>query len=189
MPRVKRYIKRYEKEGKKIAEWIGFLLIISSCGIAGQYFASRLQSRTEHLKQLQRGLLALSTEIGYFLQPLPQALKNSGKQAKGAVGDFFFNIGEQLEHSFGRSAESIWLEEAENLARNIYLLPEDKALLDDFALGLGLSDRNDQLKRIELYRTRLISLEQAAEKEHISMGRVYRLLGWGGGIMIVMFLI
>ncbi|MBQ9992405.1 MAG: stage III sporulation protein AB [Firmicutes bacterium] len=157
--------------------------------MAGQYFASRLQSRTEHLKQFQRGLLALSTEIGYSLQPLPQALKNSGRQAKGAVGDFFFNIGEQLEHSFGRSAESIWLEEAASLAKNIYLLPEDRALIEDFALGLGLSDRNDQLKRIELCRTRLAVLEQDAEKEHIGMGRVYRLLGWGGGIMLVMFLI
>ena len=169
-----------------MARLIGFLFIILSCGIAGQYFASRLKDRVDCLQQLQRGLLALSTEIGYSLLPLPQALKNSGRQAKGAVGEFLFSVGETLSNSYGSSAESIWQQEAEKLYEKVYLLPEDKALISDFALGLGLSDRNDQLKRIELYRSKLQALEQEANAEKTKMGKVYRVLGWGGGIMIVL---
>lgn len=167
----------------------GLILIFISCGIGGQYFASRLCARLGFLRQWQRGLLALSTEISYSLLPLPQALKNSGRQAGGAVGGFLAEVGEALEQSPGKSAEQLWLEQSELLYAHCHTLPQERELIADLALGLGFSDRNDQLKKLELYRKRFDELEKAAEGEYAKMGRVYRTLGWGGGAMLVLLFI
>ena len=105
------------------------------------------------------------------------------------MGELFSKAGESFSGLEGFSAEVIWRQTVSEVTDGSSLLPEDKAALSDFGLGLGLSDKEDQLKKIELTLARLRELEAAARENKEKMGKVWHALGWGAGAALVLLFI
>ena len=155
----------------------------------GSLFASRLSRRVRYLQQLQRGFLALSTEISYSSTALPPALEIASRQADGDMGELFTCAGKKLLSGQGGSAEEAWRQAVESVNGKYALANKDQEVLSAFGLGLGLSDRTDQLKRLELTRLRLSSLEEEACEDKQKLGKVWQALGWGAGLGLVFLLL
>ncbi|MCL2677565.1 MAG: stage III sporulation protein AB [Clostridiales bacterium] len=168
---------------------VGALIVLFACGTAGCLFAGRLTRRVKHLQQLQRGFLALATEIGYTSTALVPALETASRQAEGDMGELFGGAARRLHSAQGKSAEEAWRQTVEQTGLRFGLPGKDKEVLAAFGLGLGLSDRTDQLKRLELTRLRLSSLEEEAREDKQKLGKVWQALGWGAGFALVLLLL
>jgi len=55
--------------------------------------------------------------------------------------------------------------------------------------GLGLSDRESQARHLELCRERLQEAETQAKSREQQYAKVYQALSWGGGAVLVLFLL
>ena len=168
---------------------VGALIVIFACGTAGCLFAGRLARRVRYLQQLQRGFLALATEISYTSTALPPALEIASRQAEGDMGELFRGAAQKLLSAQEKSAEETWRQAVEQTVTRFGLPGRDKEALTAFGLGLGLSDRTDQLKRLELTRLRLSSLEEEACEERQKLGKVWQALGWGAGLGLALLLL
>ena len=166
----------------------GAILIIIACGIAGRLTAARLLRRLRLIQGLQNGLLALEREISYSATPLPQALVMAAV-AGGEGAAVFKTSAHYLGTGEGLNPGQAWdqaLAEVENAGTLTY---EDRQVLQSFGLGLGLSDGEDQLKRLQLTRQRLGVLEGEAKKRWEKDGKIWQSLGWAGGLLLALILI
>jgi len=170
-------------------KWVGAVIILLSCGFAGRILAATLARRVNLLQQLERGFAALSTEINFSVTALPSALKQSGRQCGGEMKELFVQAGERFFDLQGIPAEIIWQQTVDEVTKDSALLQEDRNILYDFGLGLGLSDKSDQLKKLELLLQKLRSQEQDARTNKEKMSKVWQALGWSMGAMLVLLFI
>ncbi len=161
------------------------LIIIASTGI-GRLFACKLQQRQICLSQLQQGLLALEREVGFAATPLPQAL-NQAALAAGHGSVVFTAAADLLVNGEGLSAAEAF---TQSIAENqLAISSTDRQILADLSSGLGLSDCDDQLKKIELIRLRLQSAESEAKEQYASWGKIWKNIGWSvGAVLVLMFI-
>jgi stage III sporulation protein AB len=162
---------------------IGALLVIFVCVSAGRMMAARLEKRSKILHDLQQGLLALGREIDYAAMPLPPALLQASSAAASAA-ELFEKSGNNLRRQSGISAEQAWQQSLQQLAADWPLTDEDMSVLSAFGCGLGLSSVEDQLRRLELIRQRLLVQEEEAQAQARQLGKVWKNLGWAAGIAI-----
>ncbi|MDR2713178.1 MAG: hypothetical protein LBB91_08730 [Clostridiales bacterium] len=169
-------------------KFAGAILIILACGVGGRLAAVRLLRRLRLIQGLQNGLLALEREISYSSTPLPQALLQAA--AAGGEGAAVFEVsarylgtGEGLDPG---QALALALAEVEDTS---ILTDEDRQVLGSFGLGLGLSDGEDQLKRLKMTRQRLLVLEGEAKARWEKDGKIWQSLGWAGGLLLALVLL
>lgn len=161
------------------------MIIIASAGI-GRLFAVKLQQRQVCLNQLQQGLLALEREVGFAATPLPQAL-NQAALAAGHGGVVFTAAADFLVNGEGLSAAEAFSQSIED--SKLTINSQDRQILADLSAGLGLSDCDDQLKKIELIRLRLQSAEAEAKEQYASWGKIWKNIGWSvGAVLVLMFI-
>jgi stage III sporulation protein AB len=162
---------------------LGALMIIFVCVYMGRILSGQLEKRCKLLHDLQQGLLALEREIGYTATPLPKALAIAG-QSSGLAVCVFSEASRKLEQKRGISAQEAWEISLQKAGHELPLLSEDLAILSAFGRGLGLSDIEDQIKRLELSRQRLFVQEEEAHEQYKKLGKVWKNLGWAAGIAI-----
>lgn len=163
---------------------IGACIIIFASASIGRAGAARMEKRFHALQYLQNAILSLEREINYAVTPLPQALLGASSVA-GPLGILFELTAQKLLAGRGINAQEAWTEAMEET--ELPLNQSDHDMLIVFAAGLGLSDRKDQLKRLELIRLRLQAAEEEAKREWQSMGKVWKNLGLASGIVLVLF--
>ncbi|MEG1501355.1 MAG: stage III sporulation protein AB [Clostridiales bacterium] len=148
-----------------ISHILGLALILISCGGMGQLFSRRLQNHYLLLGGLIQGLLLLEREISYGANLLPKALQTA---AQGC------GYGEAWQRALGE-------------LREIYSLSEEEyQLLLAFGQGLGISHKEDQIKRLELCRLNLQDKQDMAAIKWQQMGKVWKNLGWAGGLTLIL---
>ncbi len=165
---------------------LGALIIILSLGFLGQKLANILLQQKQALKNAQQGLQALATAIDYSLVPLPQALAEAGNQAGGSVGECFYQTSKKLTSGLGLTAQEAWQETLIAEKNNLPLNQEDWEILQSCGVGLGLSHREDQLKRLALAKEKLAKRESEAAERAAKMGKIYKSMGWGCGLIVAL---
>lgn len=167
---------------------LGAFLVTGSCGMIGMELAKNMAKRPDELRQLQYGLQALETEIIYGATPLPQALTLVGRQTSGQVAEVFSATGRQLADGQGQTAAEAWSKVLNDTEQNLLLNSSDLNILHQFGQGLGLSDRQDQVKRLTAFRQQLSFRQKEAEAEMDRYQKVWRSLGWAVGLAITLLL-
>ncbi|MGI5891379.1 MAG: hypothetical protein ACOX7H_01395 [Bacillota bacterium] len=162
---------------------LGAIMIIFVCVSIGRLLAEELERRCRVLHDLQQGLLALEREISYAATPLPEALRIAARSSASAAS-VFENAASKLRQSRGINAQQAWEWALERAGYELPLGAEDLSILSAFGRGLGLSDMQDQIRRLELSRQRLFSLEEEAQAHYRQLGKVWKNLGWAAGIAI-----
>ncbi|MDH7576213.1 MAG: stage III sporulation protein AB [Bacillota bacterium] len=125
---------------------IGAFLVISTAGLAGLQIASYYSLRPRQLRALQAALQMLDTEIMYGATPLPAALKKIGQAAEPPVSAIFLTAGELLGTPAGYTAAEVWSKSLLQEREKTVLSKEDLAILHAFGEGLGISDRQENIK-------------------------------------------
>jgi stage III sporulation protein AB len=158
------------------------MIIFVSVSI-GRLLAAELDKRCYLLHDLQQGLLALEREISYTKTPLPQALKTAAEAGGRSAVVFHYTV-DLLNRRQGISAQRAWELALEKASHELPLKAEDLFILNSFGRGLGLSNAEDQVKRLELSRQRLFQAEELAKDQARRLGKVWKNLGWAAGIAI-----
>jgi len=172
-----------------VLKFLGAVMIIAATtgmGFSGREF---LRQRQNVLRQFAFALANLKTGISYGLLPLPQLLAGCLKQENGDVARFLTNVATEIEQGSGNSFGDIWQRQMQGVGRTLALKAEDKDILLQFAAGLGASDKNDQLARLELTCARLKAQEEAAGEELLRLGKLCSALGVSFGVVLVLLCI
>ncbi len=166
-----------------VCKLLGAVLIIIASATVGRYASKKLEKRVCFLADVQQGILTLAREMDYALTPMPQAFAVAAQTARSARF-LFGSAAEILSSQRGVSAEEAWKEAMQQVT--MPLKAEEVQVLESFATGLGLSDKANQLKKLELSRLRLQALETTAKEEYQKMAKVWRSLGLTFGFAVVL---
>lgn len=167
---------------------IASALIVLSGGMAGLIAAHSYASRPQQLKTFRYALRMLETEISYGGTPLPEALLRIGNRTGGCIGEFFVAVSSLLNDKNGPSSGEAWEICLGDLEEEASLSPEDLDILRSFGYTLGISDREDQIKNLRLTQEQLKNQEANAEKLRESNQRMWKTLGFLGGLAVVFIL-
>lgn len=166
----------------------GATLVIVASTIAGFQIARDYQNRPLELRLLQRGLKMLETEIVYGSVPLYHAMEKIGTRLPGGIGLFFTTMSRNLITFDGASTYECWSLSIEKNFSQTSLKKEDKELLLQFGHTLGSTDKEDQIKHIQLTVDGLLTEEQLARDEQMKYERLSKNLGVLLGILVVILM-
>lgn len=153
-----------------LSKLLGAALILAAFALEGQRRSNCIHKRIKALNGLEQGLLSLEREIAYLSTPLASALERAAANAEAAA-DIFSAAGQMMSRQ-RMPAELAW---REAIKSNLYLQSAELSVLNRFAADLGLSDKNIQLKKLELTRLsisdiRKTVLNSAAEQIKLLKG-------------------
>jgi stage III sporulation protein AB len=168
---------------------LGSILIITGCGYLGFKISRVYIKRTELFRFLQNGLNLLETEINYSATPLPIALDSVGKKINKICRPLFIRSAAALREKKGIIASEAWAEGVAALSIEVPLTEEEKDFLILFGHGLGGSDKEEQLKNIELAKKQLYLASKTAEEEQAKNQRMWQYMGVCLGAFIALILI
>jgi len=167
---------------------LGAILIIGASTLYGFYRASLFAERPRQIRQCIHAVKRLSTEIHYGSTPLPGALHKLSSQCKKPLSQLFSRAADRLSTERAATVKEVWHEAVEyTWGQTAMKAPEKDALLE-LGASLGVSDREDQLKHLELALSQLEQEEAAARDEQARFEKLSRSLGVLGGALIVILI-
>lgn len=164
------------------------MLVILSGGITGIIIAHGYSARPRQLGKIRSALHMLETEIAFALTPLPDALSKTGTRIGGPAGEFFLSVSSSLDGSAVSSSGESWEAGLETLGHQGFLTSSDIDILRSFGYTLGISDREDQIRNLRLVQEQLRLQEAAADREKEGNRKLWRTVGFLGGLAVVLIL-
>ena len=159
----------------------GACLIAAAAAGAGLEAAARARRRVAELRALVLAVSVVRSEVAFAVSPLPGALRRAGRAAGGEVEAVLAQAARGLEHGAG-GPEAVWREAVRTRRRRLSLHDDDLVPMDELALSLGRSDREDQTLHLERAAARLGALADRLEPEAERAARLMRALGLLGGL-------
>ena len=126
---------------------IGSAIIIISTAMIGFSFASKLEKRKRTLGDFLSALTMLETEIDFASNPLKTAFSAISTALDSEVGLFFGDIAQSMD-SGKIGTKRIWDDSLAAHTPAMSLTTADIEILSAFAVQLGKTDRENQLKNI-----------------------------------------
>jgi len=167
---------------------IGSLLIIFSSVFLGFYLAANYIQRTKQLRQLSFLLAILKTEITYGLRSLTDIFEILAKKEKGIIYDLFLNCGLSLRKNKGISTYECLRQVLDEIWPKTSLKDAEKQILQNLFKVLGTSDVTNQIYHLDLA---IASLQDEFEKAYLEQKqyeKMYRTLGFLGGLLLVILI-
>ena len=152
--------------------------LILLCGLSlGFSRASALKKREEALNDLKGFMTALRAEIAYASRPLGETICMLSQSAlcRAAARDPCVRFDPQAALRTA-GEESLFH-------------PKDKKLFLEWVSGLGSTDTEGQLRRIDLFLSRLEQNLREAAQDRASKSRLYVCLGFCGALSLCILLI
>lgn len=168
---------------------MGLLGIVVLCTAFGYSFSTRLFRRITNLKEMRKLVEILQGEVRYAISPLGEAIKNTAKHASPVLQTFFLSVAEDMEQRDGRTLEEIFGAESKMLLTQSALEERDIQMLVQMGAGLGYLDVQMQVKTMEYYLEELKKACAMAEEEYREKGKLYRSLGFMGGLFLAVVLL
>jgi|GEM_PF-1615556 len=166
---------------------IGSAIVIISTAMIGFSFAAKLEKRKRTLGDFSSALTMLETEISFASNPLKTAFLTISKALDSDVGLFFGDIAQSMDD--GRiGTKHIWDEALAAHAPTMSLTTADMEIISAFAVQLGKTDRESQLKNIA-HTKALLSAQTANAGDMCSKNKqMYQSAGILSGCLIAILL-
>lgn len=155
---------------------IGLALLLLAGLLWGLGKLRELRERVERLRDLERLIQWLATEIRCHASPLPELL---------AQGDSAFCRAAMVQPEFSRNPQRALAQGGERLLA----LEKDRELLRGLAAGLGASDVQGQLEHLRLYAALAEDSLQEAREACREKGKLYVSLGVCGGAAVFLVVV
>ena len=167
---------------------LGAGLLLLASGLLGAAVAGWYAQRTRQLRGFLLGLHVLETEIAHAVRELPAALQQTARALEPPVRDLFQGAAVLMSQHPHWPAPLAWRRALALIRRRLALRDEEVAALQEVGVRLGLSAAGDQARYLRLVQQALQRhLEQAEQERQVGM-RLWRYLGWGSGLMVVLLL-
>ena len=163
---------------------IGGALIITGSARWGFSRAEKLSLRVKSLMALKTAFNLLEGEIIFSSYYLKYTFERVSRLC--SCEDLFLTAAELIGENGAADAWKTAVEKNKNL---LALKESDAEILQIFASGLGVSDREQQVKNIRHISSLLDSAIADARSEYDSMAKIYRSVGVLGGLFIFILLL
>lgn len=167
---------------------IGAVLILFSASMVGWQISRFYSQRPAHIRALLVALQMLETEIVYGLTPLHRAFVKVGQRVNQEVGKIFLLAAELLGSEQAQSAEEALQKAVRRQWSQTAMRKQEKDVLASLGQVLGSTDREDQQKHLRLAVTHLRGLEEEARAEQGKYEKMYKSLGFLGGLLVVILM-
>lgn len=148
-----------------------------------------LSNRLCSLRELERAADILRAEIQYAGTPLQEIFLEIAGRTDGPLGRMFREAAGQMGQRDGKTLGKIMGECIGNLSEDTGLTANDKAQLARLGERLGYLDVQMQIMTIERYKEELEREQKEAEGDYLQKSRVYRCLGFLGGVFLTLLLL
>ena len=166
-------------------KWLGGLFIIGACVVLGRRQANILCKREMQLQGFLQLCHRIETEISYGQTPLPQIFQGC-QTLPFPIAAIAKETASGLAAQTGNTLWVIWNDTLADCAPFLCLNKADMEVVQAIGNELGLSYSREQMKKIQLLTVRLQEQERLAHEERIKMERVWQVLGWCSGSMLVL---
>lgn len=167
---------------------LGAGLVLMASGLLGVSVAGWYAQRTRQLRGLLLGLHVLETEITHAVLELPAALDRTAQVLESPVCDLFRQAALLMRQHPDWPGPVAWRRALGHIRRRLALRDDELAALQEVGVRLGLSSAPDQARYLRLVQNRLQHYLEQAEKDQQVGVRLWRYLGLGGGLMVVLLL-
>lgn len=166
-------------------KWIGAVLIICGCTLAGFMISAAYRREERELHQLIGALDYMSCELQYRRSPLPDLCRLAGTERSGYVGKLFLNLAKELESQISPDVQSCLAIAAATAGQLPKRLQEAVCIL---GASLGRFDLEGQLLGLDSVRAYCREqLEEMSEGRDTRL-RSYQTLGLcAGAALAILF--
>ena len=168
---------------------IGICMILAMTTLTGAYFCLREKYRLQDLRELERAMVMMESQIRFLSVPLSEVLENISYQTKGQVGMLMQETAKAMAERTGETAEQIWETVWMRHISHTYLSVDDYQSILRFGKTLGYLDQEQQKNSTELFLTELRQKCRQIEHRLEKNGRLYYSMGFLGGLMLVIVLL
>ena len=166
-----------------LTKLIGGCLILLGGTCLGFLKSSELSRRERSLKNIKTALSILESEIVFSSQHLKDAFLKISYVC--ACGEIFSDAA----HTMGEyGIVQAWQDAVDRNAKRLCLSESDAEMLKVLSSRLGMSDKEQQKKNIRHVETLLDMAITNAHAEYQNSARLYRSMGFLGGLFFVMLL-
>ncbi len=168
---------------------IGAALIVFSASMVGWQIAKYYAMRPLQLRGWILSLQLLETEIVYGATPLQRAFLKIGQRINPDIGRFYLTAAEHLQSTEGLSTSTCWQAALNQHWKHTALGREERDVIVNLGYSLGGSDREDQEKHLRLSITQLRSIEEEARLNQRKYEKMYKSLGFLGGLLVAILML
>lgn len=146
---------------------IGFCFIVCATTLFGISLSKDLKGRMQSLNWFVNLTDEVAEKIRYSSAELPQIVRSIYNY------DTYLSVDEPFR---------VYL-------KNTGLDNDDKRMIEEFFAGLGLGDTESQIKRCGIYKRQLLRRYENADRQYTEKSKLYKKLGFFGGLTVVIILI
>jgi|LSQX01.3.fsa_nt_gb stage III sporulation protein AB len=168
---------------------LGCGIVLFSTTFIGYHAANKYSKRLETLRALQISLEMLETHISFSATVLPDAFEKIANTSVEYVNELFLSVSKLLRKRLGMTAKEAWNKSLVSLKQKLYIEKEDEDILKALGNSLGNTDCENQIRIIELTRSKLNMLEKKADVLKQKNDRLYKTLGVLSGLLIILLLV
>ncbi len=168
--------------------WIAGSFVVLGCGYLGIAYAGTVTSRIKQLELMERILAQLEFNIVFLLKPFPQAMKGVAGSYTGRISRLFSHVADSMMKSPDLSSEKAFSMALEEMP-NPRLKREEMELLREFFRHIGQGNRESTRDGIRMTAAKLKLIRESVEREQAKDGKLWRSMGFLGGILIVLLLV
>lgn len=163
-------------------------MIVLSCFGLGMIKSAEIQKRYRLLKEWERLILLIRQEVSYN-EPLPEAYRKVGSRARPPFDCFLKNLSDHLKVYGGKSFSEVFDEEISRCLSSSCLSKEDLLHISMMGEMAGFTDRQMQMEMLNRYGKEL-EIKLADLKEQLpGRQKLYRSLGFLGGVFLGILLL
>ena len=167
---------------------LGICMTLAACGTMGLTWAGVYEKRPRQLAAIDSALQLLETEIIYGATPLKDAMVRLSQSCEPEISGLFKHTALELGKMEGVTAGEAWSQAVKAYQQESALSDTDFKILKRFGASLGISDREDQAKHLELTRSQLKMAAAQAESAAKKNSAMFRYMGFLGGLFLVLIL-
>lgn len=167
---------------------VGAVLVLGAGTMAGFYQAQQFATRPRQLREIILALQRLETEISYGLTPLPDALERISTSLREPLKSLFQTAALYMRPDYGLSAQDSIRKALGEYWKRTSMRSAEREVLEQLSSVLGTSDRQDQIKHIELAALQLQHEETAARDDQVKYEKMSKSLGLLIGALIVILI-
>lgn len=160
----------------------GILMIISACTAMGFRLGMDMENRLKSLREIQRMMGMLKGEIQYAATPLREAFEVLAERMEQPFCEYLQKTAADMELRDGKTIAAILEDNAQMLYGKSGLKTADIKSLVRAGARLGYLDTEMQIRTIDLYLEELEKECRLAQEEYQGKVKVYRCLGFMGGL-------
>lgn len=165
-----------------------FFLVICSYAL-GSRLANRYSLRLREIRSFQGAFSELETEVMYLQAFLPEAFASLARRSNAGLAYFFYGVNEKLNGRSGYLLAEAWEASLCESKPFLNIDQEEYEIISQFGRHLGTSDKEGHRRCFDMIQQKLRNQERKADEARLRYEKMYRSLGFLGGLALAIMLL